>query len=170
VTKRTVIPFGPDPNNKWTTAYFRHGFNFADNLGSPPLPLRLKRDDGAIIYVNGREAARSAIVSGPVNAATFANPISDDGQTFGEFALSPGLLLPGQNLVAVELHQAATNTSDASFDLELTITRPDPASSTNGLPVINSNTLLKCRVNDGAEWSALNEAFFPGRTLRRRTG
>jgi hypothetical protein len=95
-----------------------------------------------------------------VNGATFANPISDDGQTFGDLTFSPALLSPGENLVAVELHQATTNTSDASFDLALSITRPDPNSLTNSPPMISRNTLLKCRAKDGAEWSALNEVFF----------
>ena len=95
-----------------------------------------------------------------MNASTFADPASDDGQTFGEFALSPGLLLQGENLVAVELHQATFNTSDASFDLELISVRPIPDSNTNSLPIISQNTLLKCRTKEGAEWSALNEAFF----------
>src|SRR5439155_265504 len=83
----------------------------------------------------------------------FTDPASDDGQTFGEFALSPGLLLQGENLVAVELHQATFNTSDASFDLELISVRPIPDSNTNSLPIISQNTLLKCRAKEGAEWS-----------------
>ena len=156
----TVIPFGPDANRKWTTAYFRNRFNLADSRGITGVKMRLRRDDGAIVYLNGREAARSNITTGPVNASTFADPASDDGQTFGEFALSPGLLLQGENLVAVELHQATFNTSDASFDLELISVRPIPDSNTNSLPIISQNTLLKCRAKEGAEWSALNEEFF----------
>ena len=89
----TVIPFGPDANRKWTTAYFRNRFNLADSRGITGVKMRLRRDDGVIVYLNGREAARSNITTGPVNASTFADPASDDGQTFGEFALSPGLLL-----------------------------------------------------------------------------
>jgi len=156
----TVIPFGPDPNKKWTTAYFRHRFNLADNSDITGVRMRLKRDDGAIVYLNGREAARSTIATGPVNASTFADPASDDGQTFSDFTLTPDLLLQGDNLVAVELHQATFNTSDASFDLELNVSRPSPDNSSNALPVISRNTLLKSRAKDGAEWSALNEAFF----------
>src|SRR5207249_8943135 len=85
----TVIPFGPDPNKKWTTAYFRHRFNLADNSDITGVRMRLKRDDGAIVYLNGREAARSTITTGPVDASTFADPASDDGQTFSDFTLTP---------------------------------------------------------------------------------
>src|SRR5437762_11541354 len=59
------------PNHKWTTAYFRHRLDPADPAGITGGNLRLKRDDGAIVYINGREAVRNNIPAGPVNASTF---------------------------------------------------------------------------------------------------
>ena len=156
----TVLPFGPNPNNKWTTAYFRRRFVLATTNGLSTLTLRLKRDDGAIVYLNGREVARSSIRIGAIAPSTFADSASDDGQTFQEFPLAPTLLATGENLVAVEVHQATTNSSDLSFDLELNAVRSNPNSGTNAPPALIRNALIKSRVKDGAQWSALNEAFF----------
>ncbi len=155
----TVLPFGPDPQNKWTTSYFRHRFTLADTNGITALTLRLKRDDGAIVYVNGREAARSSIRSGPVVGTTPGDGAADDGQAFNALVLATGLLQSGDNLVAVELHQATPGTSDASFDLELVATR-SVGGPGNPLPSLTGNTVVKCRSRQGDEWSALNEAFF----------
>jgi hypothetical protein len=156
----TVLPFGPDLNKKWTTIYFRHLFSLGRTEDIVAVELRLKRDDGAIVYINGREAIRSAIATQSVTGTTLAQSITDDGQTFESFNLVPSFLTPGINTVAVELHQAALTTSDASFDLELQVIRSNSENSSNSLPTVNANTLLKARVKDGATWSALNEAFF----------
>jgi hypothetical protein len=154
----TVIPFGNDPNNKWVSSYFRRNFtatNIADLIG---LTLRLKRDDGAIIYLNGAEAARSSMPAGVVTGTTAAVGATDDGQTYNLISLSPSLLRAGANTIAVELHQTAPTTSDASFDLELLAVHPNIAGGS--LPVLTRNTVLKCRAKNGSQWSALNEAFF----------
>ena len=65
----------------------------------------------------------------------------------------------GANLVAVELHQSALATTDASFDLELTITRFDPNGANASVPLITQSTVVKARANETNTWSVLNEAF-----------
>ncbi len=155
----TKIPFGGDTQNKWISSYFRHRFTLADIADITSLTLRLKRDDGAIVYLNGREALRSSIPAGTVTGSTTADPAPDDGQTFNTFTPAPDLLRVGVNIVAVEVHQTAPTSSDVSFDLELIATRINSASA-GELPVITRNTVLKCRALDGSQWSALNEAFF----------
>src|SRR5207249_1115625 len=93
----TVIPFGNDPNNKWVSSYFRSRFTATNTAGLIGLTLRLKRDDGAIIYLNGVEAARSSMPAGVVSGTTAAVGASDDGQTFNVISLSPSLLRVGTN-------------------------------------------------------------------------
>jgi len=156
----TVIPYGPDLNRKWTTAYFRRPFTLQNLNTIDSAKMRLKRDDGAIVYINGKEAGRSSITLGPVGASTFADPASDDGQNFNDLAIAVGLLQEGTNIITVELHQATFNTTDASFDLELQATRANGGSQTNSPLVLSKNTVIKARAKDGSEWSALNEAFF----------
>jgi hypothetical protein len=156
----TIIPYGPNANQKWTASYFRHRFSLAATQDIVAVEVRVKRDDGAIIYINGQEAIRSAIPTQAVSGSTFAQAITDDGQVFNSFTVPTSLLIPGSNLIAVELHQAALTTSDASFDLELQITRASTDNSPNSLAPISASTLIKSRVKDGPAWSALNEAFF----------
>ncbi len=153
----TVIPFGA-ATNKWVSSYFRHRFTLADPENIKVLNLSLRRDDGAIVYLNGREAARTSIRAGKVTATTPGDSPSDDGQSLHELPIDPSLLRAGVNVVAVELHQSTLTTSDASFDLELGITRSGNATGT--VAALIKNTLVKSRAKNATQWSALNEAFF----------
>ena len=118
--------------------------------------LRLKRDDGALAYLNGVERARAGL-TGVVDGTGLAAAAADDGKTFLSFTLPPAAFQAGKNTVAVELHQSAPNSSDASFDADLTITRT--TTGPTGVP-INANTWLRARTRNGTVWSALDEAFF----------
>ncbi|MBN8247507.1 MAG: chitobiase/beta-hexosaminidase C-terminal domain-containing protein, partial [Verrucomicrobia bacterium] len=155
----TVIPFGGNPQQKWITIYFRHRFVLEDAGGLRRAVLRLRRDDGAAVYVNGRPAVRDFLPDGPLTGMTPGISPPDDGQDFSSFEISPELLRPGANLLAVELHQSSGTSSDASFDLELSVETagdvPDP-----DLPALTRNTLLQSRALQGGQWSALHTAFF----------
>jgi hypothetical protein len=72
------------------------------------LQLRPLIDDGAVGYLNGVEVFRFNMPVGAVTASTLANgPVNH--ATFGEVILLPtDQLLSGMNLLAVEVHQAAT--------------------------------------------------------------
>ncbi len=153
----TVLPFG-DAANKWITSYFRLKFVANQPSEMISLQLRLKRDDGAVIYLNGREAARSSMGAGLVTASTVASNASDDGQVFQTIPLSVELLKEGTNVMAVELHQSSGTTSDASFDLELSGIRAGAAQGE--LPRILTNTVVRARTRQGSQWSGLVESFF----------
>jgi hypothetical protein len=155
----TVIPFGPDAANKWVSSYYRRGFSVANSSAITNLLLRLKRDDGAVVYINGFEVCRSSITTGPVNGTTYADPASDDGQNFNEFNIPISPLIEGANEIAVEIHQSARNSSDISFDLELLAGRSD-AGNPAGSPTLLQNTVIKTRAKNGSDWSPLTEAFF----------
>ena len=55
----TVISFGSDALNKHITAYFRGAMFVEDASRVVGLNLRLIRDDGAVVYLNGQEIYRS---------------------------------------------------------------------------------------------------------------
>src|SRR6185503_3862376 len=55
----TTNSYGPDINNKYVTTYYRKSFNVADASVLTNLLLRLQRDDGAVVYLNGVEIFRS---------------------------------------------------------------------------------------------------------------
>ncbi|MGI9242560.1 MAG: protein kinase domain-containing protein [Verrucomicrobiales bacterium] len=104
--------------------YFRHQFLLpADSIAGETdrLILRVKRDDGVVIYLNGKEVAADNMPQGDVTYDTLA--IRDNGDEAAdeiiEFELRADLLAEGENTIAAEVHQWATDSSDMHFDLEL---------------------------------------------------
>ena len=118
----TVVGYGPDPNQKYITTYFRGAFNIADPADYKMLDLKLLRDDGAVVYLNGQEIARSNLPAGVVAYTTLASTAigGADESTQYHYSISPTLLVAGVNVLAVEIHQVAPASSDLSFDLALT--------------------------------------------------
>ncbi|MBI1841161.1 MAG: carboxypeptidase regulatory-like domain-containing protein [Verrucomicrobia bacterium] len=117
----TVINGGPS-NARFTTVYFRSQFVVADPAGLTNLVAQLKRDDGAVVYINGVEVLRDNIGPGAVSYATLATNAADNGSVFYAEALDVkalNALLPGTNVVAVEVHQSSANSSDLAFDFAL---------------------------------------------------
>ena len=117
----TFVPYGPDPARKPVTTYFRRTFFVSEPSALASLKLRLVRDDGAIVYVNGEEVFRSNMPGGTVayNTLASSNSSSPDESMWHETAVDPSLLVAGTNTVAVEVHQEYSGSSDMSFALEL---------------------------------------------------
>jgi hypothetical protein len=121
----TVVGYGPDSNNKYIGTYFRSAFTVANPATVSSLVMNLVRDDGAVIYLNGTEIARSNMNAGSVLYNTLApSPAvgnADESTYFPvTFSVDPvPLLVAGTNVVAVEVHQQAATSSDLSFNLEL---------------------------------------------------
>lgn len=157
----TTVGYGSDVNNKYITTYFRRTFTVTNLAQISALSLRVKRDDGAIIYLNGREAGRSNMTAGVVYQFNTVGPTGVGGADEDTFFAVTGVplshLQEGVNTIAVEVHQSAANSSDLSFDLELTATRT--VASTDRI-VLTKNSVIKARARNGADWSPLTEAFF----------
>ncbi len=100
------------------TAYFRHTFMRPDLPVFNYLDMNLIYDDGAVVYLNGSEIRRVNMPSGPIDYATFASSNSGDNAT-RNIIIDTTDLLPGANLLAVEIHQQSSTSTDLSFDLEL---------------------------------------------------
>jgi hypothetical protein len=115
-----TIDGGP-PAQRRITAYFRHVFELDDPAIVRDMILRLKRDDGALVYLNGTEIHRINLPAGTVTAGTLATREvgSVEEETFFSVGADPKLLREGQNVIAVEIHQNSPGTDDAGFDLEL---------------------------------------------------
>ncbi|MCK4887727.1 MAG: CotH kinase family protein, partial [Planctomycetes bacterium] len=169
--EETVINSGPG-DNKYTTSYFRHNFDLtaAEAASVLSLDLWLVRDDGAVVYVNGQEVARSNMPAGTILYDTFGFMAYGTGETiFYNFPLDPGILVAGENCVAVEVHQMDLTSSDVSFNLKLIAgvsasgTPSATATLAAGPVILTKSTQVKARILiDGGlyPWSALNEATF----------
>jgi alpha-tubulin suppressor-like RCC1 family protein len=113
----TVVGYGPDANNKYITTYFRRAFVVNDSSAVTNLSLRLLVDDGAVVYLNGVEVFRANLPAGMIYFHTLATVAVENA--VHSATLGPSALLEGTNIVAVEVHQGAANSSDLSFDLEV---------------------------------------------------
>jgi len=118
----TKVSFGPNSSSKYITTWFRTEFTVADPGEFITATLGLVRDDGAVVYLNGKEVFRSNMPSGTISASTLASVTvgGTDESTIYEADLAPSRLLAGRNVLAVELHQIAVDSSDLSFSLQLT--------------------------------------------------
>jgi len=117
----TVVGFGDTPETKFTTTYFRHTFDVVGAAALTDFLVRLQRDDGAIVYLNGIEIYRTNMPAGEVSLATFASsPVGDtDEAVFVSNFFKENHLKEGRNVLAVEVHQSDAASSDLGFDLEL---------------------------------------------------
>ncbi len=168
----TRVPYGTS-NNKWVTTYFRKLFTVNDPSAVTNLILNLKRDDGAVVYLNGVEVVRDLLPDGEITWSTPSENASDDGQTFNGFLINPQLLLNGTNSLAVEIHQSSLTSSDLSFDLSLVgyastnrnrglwITTPTNNSEYSSLASIR----IAADVVVGGELSVSNLVFYSDNSL-----
>jgi len=127
-TQQTLISYGSSSSSKYITTYFRKTFNVSESLKScAGFVLNVLRDDGAVVYLNGREVVRSNMPTGTINYQTFsATSVSDsDETTYFAYPIDPSALVNGVNVIAVEVHQNVANSADLGFDLQLLAQVPD---------------------------------------------
>lgn len=101
------------------TTYFRKSFVINNPSQYQSMLLKLIRDDGAVVYINGTEIWRDNMSSGSVSYSTFANTTvnGSDEDTWVNRQIINSLVL-GTNTVAVEIHQRSFFSSDISFDFQ----------------------------------------------------
>jgi hypothetical protein len=117
----TILDFGPDSNNKYITYYFRKEIEIENHSLYTESLIRLMRDDGAVVYINGKEVLRVSMPEGDIGNETLAINYAggSDESTYFEYNIDSLYLTAGTNIIAVEIHQSGVTSSDISFDLEL---------------------------------------------------
>ena len=174
----TVISYGPNANSKYITSYFRKSFNVASLSALTALNLRVKRDDGIVVYLNGTEVYRDNMPSGTIGYTTLASTAaSDDGATWQTATISTAGLVQGTNVLAAEVHQSSATSSDVSFNLELT-----GSTGSSGLYVARgpylqlgtpSSVTVRWRTNSASDsrvWYGAAPTSLTAGMLRMRTG
>jgi hypothetical protein len=151
----TVIPATPYR----ITTYFRRSFTVPNAAAITSLKLRLLRDDGAVVYLNGVAIAASNMprtYDATTPAATDVSGTAEDAWIASTESVAN--LRTGRNVIAVEVHQSVMPTSllpgDLSFDLELDGVA---APATNGEDVL---------VAPGDTWTYWDKSEYPGDTWR----
>jgi len=116
-----TVGSGPNASSKYITTWFRHAFVVDDPKAFLSATLGVIRDDGAVVYLNGREVFRSNMPTGTIGVSTLASATvgGTDESTIFETDIDPTRFLAGRNVLAVEVHQSDAASSDLSFQLQL---------------------------------------------------
>lgn len=124
-------------NNK-ITFYFRTHFNVPVGLNVTSLEATHLTDDGAVFYINGAEAGRFNMPAAPIviTNGTLAT-LSHEATAYEVTPLAMTNLVAGNNVLAVEVHQNAPNSTDIVFGLRL-----------DALSVTNSPALAGVMINE----------------------
>ncbi len=109
----TQVPNGP------TTTYFRTTFQAPSDIEFVQPWIDSLVDDGAVFYVNGKEVLRLRMPSGQVNASTSASSAVNEALLESGNLIAATSLVPGKNVLAVEVHQVKPNDVDMTFDAAL---------------------------------------------------
>jgi hypothetical protein len=148
--EKTVISYGPNSQSKYITSYYRHSFHITNPAEVKELKLKLLRDDGAVIYLNGIEIVRSNMPAGAVSFSTLSTAVVGDVEetTFFEFTIDKTHLVTGTNVLAVEIHQCNATSSDVSFDLSLDATLNQQTTNEN---IISTSPSITYAISDDTE-------------------
>ena len=137
------------------TTYFRSSFTVADPRQYGDLTLRLLRDDGAVVWLNGVEVHRSNMIAAPAVIASGTQALASVSgaaeTTLYITTLDARELRAGTNVIAVEVHQFGMTSSDLGFDLSLSANPGVPT------PLISAGATWKYRdtgVAPPANWTS----------------
>ncbi|MBB5353482.1 hypothetical protein HNR46_003743 [Haloferula luteola] len=151
----TVIPIHEvAPGQKAATAYFRKHFTLDSLSGLAAAEISILYDDACAVYLNGVRIAGDLPLD-PAYDAYSGNAVEELTSTV---TVDPTWLMEGDNVIAVEVHQAGPTSSDLSLDLTFRVTR-----SVATTPLILTGAgerPLRLRCRAGSTWSALSEATF----------
>ncbi|HWN93678.1 MAG TPA: fibronectin type III domain-containing protein, partial [Methylomirabilota bacterium] len=128
--RNTLLP-GAASNAVLSIYYFRTHFSVSNPVAGLSLLFTNFIDDGAIFYLNGTEVKRVRMPAGPVQYSTLASECPPNGcdATFEApdvFRIGgDGMtnLVVGDNVLAVEVHQAEFDDSDVVFGSSASLVR-----------------------------------------------
>ena len=134
---QTFLDYGTDPQKKRPTYYFRKKFTLDDTPTTEDgFVLNYTADDGFIVYVNGKEAARYLMPTGKVDYDTYSSTYANENPDQGSLTLDASLFRRGTNVIAVEVHNNNSSSSDIYWDASLILT----SSAHNGQIVCTEET------------------------------
>jgi len=142
------------------TMYFRNTFNITGANEYISLSGTAVRDDGIIIYLNGREIFRDDFWGNQtIDYSDYVGSSQDETEVLEfTYTLNPGDLVEGNNVIAIEVHNSSSNSGDNGVALKLDAITA--AESGNTINLVETGTVkARVRLLNG-EWSALREANF----------
>lgn len=122
----TTTSYGTDPANKPITTYFSVRFDATDPEAVTQMSVEVMYDDGFVAYLNGVEIARRAMPAGTPSATTLSSG-HEAGNSYETIDVSAHRgHVQAHNVLAVEVHQVSTSSSDLVFDMALRLAGQEP--------------------------------------------
>jgi hypothetical protein len=133
-TVKTTVRYGANSEKKFPVTFFRKTFAVDNPSTVESLSINLLLDDGAVIFLNGKEVARRNMPSGSTSASTYASACIEKWE-WTTVKIDRSALVKGANALAVAVHQCSASSSDIGFALGLaaqaaTPVAPPPAQPT----------------------------------------
>jgi hypothetical protein len=146
-------------SDRFITTYFRKTFTVTNPGQYSGFTITLERDDGAVVFLNGEEIARPGMPPLPavISWATPASGAIED--TIDNIPVPVSKMISGTNVIAVEIHQASTTSSDISFNCSVTGTKTNAATPLF-LPPGETTVRARTYESNTSTWSALAETTF----------
>ncbi|RYD61334.1 MAG: hypothetical protein EOP83_17270, partial [Verrucomicrobiaceae bacterium] len=118
-----------DMSGGYRSVYFRKSFTVPTGSIPSQLRLRLRVDDGCVVWINGTEVRRFNVGAGQLAYNTLASTAHENA--WEEFVIdnADNFLFGGTNVIAVHAFNSSDGSSDFSVDLELL-----SASNTSAVP------------------------------------
>jgi hypothetical protein len=105
-----------------TTTYFRARFQVPPGAELEEAWIDALVDDGAVVWINGVDVLRLRMPVGPVDSSTLASVAVGDASWSPGNLVAKGAIVPGDNVIAVEVHQATPADADLAFAAALRAT------------------------------------------------
>ena len=123
--KSGKAPIGYGKSQTTTTAqnlptyYFHKTFTLSEYSSTDTYTLNYTVDDGMIVYVNGKEAGRYNMPSGSVDYNTVSTSYASGNPDTGSMQIPASMLKKGENVIAVEVHNNNTSSTDILWSASL---------------------------------------------------
>jgi hypothetical protein len=127
VSTTLLTPAAPPPGLSAGHAYyFRTPLILTNSLSGYTINARMRLDDCGVLYINGVEFMRIRLGAGTITNGSFGTLVNSGGSGDADvdetFSLPASMLHLGTNLIAMEVHQNGSGSSDIVWGLALDAT------------------------------------------------
>ncbi|MDR1952894.1 MAG: metallophosphoesterase [Clostridiales Family XIII bacterium] len=117
---------GASSSTAYITYYFRKDFTVENIANMTALSADISIDDGYVLYLNGHEVSRLNVPEGDLSYTTVApgnwEPTEEQANVTVDLSAYRQYLVEGENTLAADVHNRATNSSDIYWGMSLTAT------------------------------------------------
>ena len=117
----TKLSFGEDEGSKFPVAFFRLKFEIKEP-GEAYAGL-IRADDGAVIYLNGKEIHRLRVREGDIDYREYSSDVLPSSgaaeRDLVYFPIDTKAIARGMNTLAISVHQSSGRSSDLVLDVEV---------------------------------------------------